>query len=102
MKPVASLNFARIESAVAPCRPGLRGRRVVVADDCLKTARVVEAVNREPAHALLTHVAERHRWAGWVLGRSNGPMLAHVRAVGNGRRPWQEAPFLGRAFLVLG
>jgi hypothetical protein len=30
-------------------------------------ARMVEAVDHKPARALLPHVAERHRRAGWVV-----------------------------------
>jgi hypothetical protein len=39
------------------------------ADHRVVAANVVEAVDREPAYALLARVAERHRWAGWVAHR---------------------------------
>ena len=32
------------------------------------TAGVIEARRNKPLHAQLAHVAERLRWAGWVLG----------------------------------
>ena len=33
------------------------------------SARIVEARGDEARHADVAHVAERHRWAGWVLNK---------------------------------
>ena len=53
--------LAEAESEAAAQKNGLSASKEVAAG-------VVQTIDRGPAHALLGHVVEGHRRAGWVLG----------------------------------
>jgi hypothetical protein len=48
---------------------------IVRADDGLMAARLVEAIDGKPAHALPAHICQVHRRAGFVLALGHGVLV---------------------------
>jgi len=64
----------------------------------LVSARIIETGRNKPVHAELSHVAERHRWAGRVLRFDHAGSLPTSTAARyiNGEHPKRRRERVGR------